>query len=217
MALTHVLFDLDGVLLDTEPLYSRATQAIVGRFGKTFDWSIKRRIMGSDARVGATYLLEQLGIPLSADEFLAQQRPILEELLANAPAMPGVETFVRGLAARKVPMAVATSSARHLFDLKSARHSFFEAFEAIVCGDDPRVSAKKPSPQLFLVAALELRAAPASCLVFEDSPAGVTAALAAGMRVVAIPDPELGIEHCAGAHRILPDWNAISAIGFDRL
>src|SRR4029078_5369692 len=98
------------------------------------------------------------------------------------------------------------SSERKLFELKTSPHAFFELFDAVVCGDDPRGTAKKPSPDIFLVAARDLRATPAHCVVFEDSPAGVQAPLAAGMRVVAMPDPELGEGPCAGAHRIVTGW-----------
>jgi HAD superfamily hydrolase (TIGR01509 family) len=212
---THALFDLDGVLLDTEGLYSEAAQAIVGRFGKTFDWSVKRHMMGRDARVATRYLLEALQIPLSIDEFLHEYQAVLEPLIARSPAMPGAEAFVRSLAARGVPMAVATSSDRRLFELKVHGHAWFELFDAIVCGDDPRVVAKKPAPDIFLVAARELGASPETCVVFEDSPAGIEAGLAAGMRVVALPHPELGAEPCAAAHRIVTGWDAVLAIGLE--
>src|ERR1700690_1446767 len=83
---THVLFDLDGVLLDTERLYTEATQAIVGRFGKTFTWAIKRDAMGRDAHVSARIVLERLGVPLTPGEFLAERGPILEGLVARCRA-----------------------------------------------------------------------------------------------------------------------------------
>src|SRR5437773_9481427 len=97
MSSVFVLFDLDGVLLDTEELYTQATQAIVGRYGKTYDWSLKQHLIGRDARIGAKNLMERLEIPLSGDEYLALQRPILEALFTRAPAMPGAEDFVRSL------------------------------------------------------------------------------------------------------------------------
>ncbi len=83
----------------------------------------------------------------------------------------------------------------------------------MVCGDDPRVGAKKPAPDIFLVAARELRAEPPACLVFEDSLAGVEAALRAGMRVVALPDASAGPEHgrhFRSAHHVLNGWSEAS-------
>jgi pseudouridine 5'-phosphatase len=210
---THVLFDLDGVLLDTERLYTEATQAIVGRFGKTFTWEIKREAMGRDAHVSARIVLERLGVPLTSSEFLAERGPILERLVTQCRAMEGAEAFVRSLVARGIPVAVATSSDRPLYELKVRPHPWFDLFGAVVCGDDPRVSAKKPAPDIFLVAARDLGAEPARCLVFEDSLAGVEAALAAGMRVVALPDPAAGPDHgqhYRAAHHVLRGWSEAS-------
>jgi pseudouridine-5'-monophosphatase len=209
-ASTHVLFDLDGVLLDTERLYTEATQAVVGRFGKTFTWAIKREAMGRDAHVSARIVLERLGVPLTSGEFLAERGPILEGLVARCRAMEGAEGFVRRLVDMGVPVAVATSSDRRLYELKVRSHPWFDLFDAVVCGDDPRVFAKKPAPDIFLVAARDLGAEPARCLVFEDSLAGVEAALAAGMRVVALPDPAAGPdhgEHFRSAHHVLQGWS----------
>ena len=205
-----VLFDLDGVLLDTEDLYTRATQEIVGRYGKTYDWSVKQLLIGRDSRLGAKRLVETLEIPLSGDEYLALQRPILEALFARSLAMPGAESFVRVLSTHGVPMAVATSSERALYDLKVMNHAWFSLFKAVVCGDDPNVTARKPAPDIFLAAARALGGAPEHCVVIEDSPAGVEAALAAGMRVIAMPHPAVGTEGCAAAHRVVSGWSEIS-------
>ncbi len=210
---THVLFDLDGVLLDTERLYTEATQAIVGRFGKTFTWDIKRDAMGRDADLSARIVLERLGVPLTSEEFLAERGPILESLVARCQAMEGAEAFVRTLVGGGVQVAVATSSDRRLYELKVRPHAWFDLFSAVVCGDDPRVGAKKPAPDIFLVAAGELRAEPRRCLVFEDSLAGVEAALRAGMRVVALPDAAAGPEHrqhFRSAHHVLNGWGEAS-------
>src|SRR5690349_11268444 len=82
MSSVFALFDLDGVLLDTEGLYTRAAQEIVGRYGKTYDWSLKKHMIGRDARTNAARLMAHLEIPLSGDEYLALQEPILESLFA---------------------------------------------------------------------------------------------------------------------------------------
>jgi pseudouridine-5'-monophosphatase len=207
---THVLFDLDGVLLDTEPLYTAATQAVVGRFGKTYDWSLKRNTMGRDARLSARFILEQLSIPLTPEAFLKERAPILESLLATSPVVTGAERLVRDLAARAIPIAVATSSDRHLFELKTKPHDWFDCFGAVVCGDDPRVTAKKPAPDIFLAAAADLGAEPWQCVVVEDSPAGVEAALAAGMRVVAMPDPAMDLALYQDAHHVVRDYGVLA-------
>lgn len=186
---THVIFDLDGVLLDTEPLYTRATQAVVEEFGVVFDWSVKAGMIGRSDLEGARHLIRSLGIALEPEEYLRRRKPILDELFTSAAEMPGARELVRRLSERGVPLGVATSSAEHQFRLKTAHHDWFEAFSAVVCGDDPRVGAPKPAPDIFLVTAGALGAEPERCLVFEDALSGVAAARAAGMRVVALPDP----------------------------
>jgi len=206
----YALFDLDGVLLDTEELYTQATQEIVGRYGKTYDWSLKQHVIGRDARLGARRLLESLEIPLTADEYLALQMPILQSLFRRSPAMPGAESFVRALSMRGIPMAVATSTERPLYEIKVTSHEWFSLFRAVVCGDDPSVFARKPAPDIFLAAARALGAAPEQCVVIEDSPAGVEAALAAGMRVIAMPHPAMGPHACSGAHRVVSGWEEMS-------
>jgi len=124
--------------------------------------------------------------------------------------MPGAESFVRALSMRGIPMAVATSTERPLYEIKVTSHEWFSLFRAVVCGDDPSVFARKPAPDIFLAAARALGAAPEQCVVIEDSPAGVEAALAAGMRVIAMPHPAMCPHACSGAHRVVSGWEEMS-------
>jgi pseudouridine-5'-monophosphatase len=103
-----------------------------------------------------------------------------------------------------VKQGVATSSPRALYDLKVRRHhDWFALFDCVVSVEDPGVARGKPAPDVFLAAACRLGARPAECLAFEDSPAGVSAAIAAGMTVVAIPGPEVGRDSIDGAAEVL--------------
>jgi pseudouridine-5'-monophosphatase len=125
--------------------------------------------------------------------------------------MPGARALTAALAARAVPQAVATSSGRRLFDLKTAQHrEWFRVFDAVVLGDDPRLHRGKPAPDIFLLAAKELGVDPASCLVFEDATVGVAAARAAGMQVIAVPDPENDPRPFADADLVLPSLEAVT-------
>jgi pseudouridine-5'-monophosphatase len=191
-SITHVIYDMDGLLLDTERFYTAATRVICERYGKVFDWTLKARMMGRRSLDSARTLTEALELPLSPAEYLEARRGLLDELFPRAEPLPGALELTRRLAGRGVPQAVASSSDRRTFDLKTGRHrGWFELFACIVLGDDPAIREGKPAPDIFLVAAERLEADPARCLVFEDSPAGVTAARAAVMAVIAVPDPNM--------------------------
>ena len=187
-----VIFDLDGVLLDTEPLYTDATAQVAARFGKIYDWSVKRDCIGRGTLEAARIIVESLSLPLSPEALVRERDHVLVDLVARAPAIAGAESFTRALADRGVPLAIATSTEAPLFGIKAARHrDWLGIFRAAVCGDDPRVARSKPAPDIFLAAAQDLGAPPDDCLVFEDSPFGVEAARAAGMQVIALPDPAM--------------------------
>lgn len=211
-----VLFDLDGTLLDTEPLYTQAANAVVGRFGHVYDWTLKRHTMGGGARSGAQFVIAQLGLPLSVDEYLGERDAILRRLFTDAPPMPGAVALVEALHARGVKLAIATSSERELCELKLARHPFARCFDAIVCADDPGIAAAKPAPDLYLAAAGALGCPPERCLVIEDTPNGVASGRAAGMHVIAVVDPHIRDRDYRAALAVLDSLEQLSlaVLGF---
>ncbi|HEY5959435.1 MAG TPA: HAD-IA family hydrolase [Polyangiaceae bacterium] len=193
------IFDLDGVLLDTEPLYTQATTSVVAEFGKSYTWDLKRRIMGGSALAGAELIVAELELPISAAEYLRRRRVLLDQLLQVTVPIDGAETLVQSLHAFGLRLAIATSSERALFELKTRAHNWFSFFSASVCGDDPRLLNPKPAPDIFEMAAQELGVRSRDCVVFEDSPAGVLGASRSGARVVARRDPAISAEELAPA------------------
>jgi len=204
---TAVLFDMDGVLLDTEELYTLATKRILGPLGDRFDWRIKERMMGRAPLVAAQILIDALEVPMTPQEYLEQKRPVLLELFRQSRPKPGAPELVKKLAARGLPLAVATSSDRTFFEAKTAHHPWFSQFQAVVCGGDPGVNAHKPAPDIFLAAAARLGQRPKDCIVFEDAEAGIEAARRAGVRrIVALADENIDRALLAKADHVIDSY-----------
>jgi len=192
---THVIFDMDGLLLNTEHIYTQAYQHVASQYGKTFTWEIKVQLMGRPGKAGAQMAIDLMDLPLTPDEFIDALHQQKQELFPTAQLLPGAEKLVRHLASNDIPIAVASGSFTHDFNTKTTHHrEFFKLFPIIVLGDDPDLKNGKPAPDQFLLTMGKFPAPvpPAgSVLVFEDSPNGVLAAKAAGMGVVLVPDERL--------------------------
>jgi pseudouridine-5'-monophosphatase len=194
------------VLVDTEPLYTEAIRTVVARFGKQYDWSLKARCMGNPAGVSARLIVEELELPLTAEAFLALRAPILEALFEAVPEIAGAAALVAGLSRRGFSLGLATSSDQQLLAKKTRHHAFMSHFATVVCADDVGLAKPKPAPDIFLLAAERMGVPAGKCVVFEDSPTGVRAGVAAGMRVVALCDPALDPALLAGAERIIQSY-----------
>ena len=196
---------MDGLLLDTEIIYTEVTQAIVGRFGRIFDWSIKGNMIGLPSLVAAKYLVSELDLPISAEMYLQDRDELLRTAFPHCQAMPGAERLIRHLHNHGVPIAVATSSNNQLFQSKTRNHqNWFQLFDTVVTGDDPEIKHGKPAPDIFLVAAKTPGRKPGKIpWFFEDAPSGLAAGVAAGMRVIVVPDSNMDRSRYEAAEQIL--------------
>ena len=191
------LFDLDGLLLDTEPLHARAWHEAASQFGCPLSpaqlMALRGRRRLDCARQVQAWISERQGSGPSLEALLAVRQPIAEALLVQARPMDGARELVEHCTRARIPMALATSSAREAVALKARPHPWLELIQVRVHGDDPQLRAGKPAPDVFLLAAERLGvAADGQCWAFEDSPAGAEAALGAGCRVLVVPPPQLG-------------------------
>ncbi|KAL4654656.1 hypothetical protein ACB092_01G396100 [Castanea dentata] len=207
--ITHVIFDMDGLLLDTEKYYTEVQEIILARYNKPFDWSLKAKMMGMKAIEAARVFVEETGISdsLTAEEFLVEREAMLQNLFPNSELMPGASRLIKHLHAKGIPICLATGSHRRHFELKTQRHGeLFSLMHHVVLGDDPEVKQGKPSPDIFLAASKRFEGGPVDShkfLVFEDAPSGVNAAKNAGMSVVMVPDPRLDSSYHATADQVL--------------
>eukprot|EP00092_Neocalanus_flemingeri_P023699 GFUD01025703.1.p1 GENE.GFUD01025703.1~~GFUD01025703.1.p1 ORF type:complete len:456 (-),score=168.62 GFUD01025703.1:229-1596(-) len=205
---THVIFDMDGLLLNTQTMYSQVSSRILAQHGKTPDWDFKMTVIGRQASEVADMAVAHYSLPYTGQEYLKMHEAELYSLFPTCSLLPGVEKLVRHLHAHNIPIGVATSSARKVMDIKtSTKHSeFFSLFSPIVTGCDPNIKQAKPSPEIYQLCASRFSAPPssgASCLVFEDAPNGVQAGLAAGMQVAMIPHHKVKKEYLMPATQVL--------------
>ncbi len=185
-----VIFDLDGLLVDSEPSWRRAHQVVLGRRGFTVTEDDVRHMAGKGTLVIVELWRERFhGWNAQDNEQVCQE--IFEEVAAdtmrNGTALPGAQELVKKLFDQHIPMAVASSSPLFLIKTTLEKLGIAEFIPILHSGVDE--AHPKPGPDVYLSAARSLGVAPGECLVFEDSPTGIASAKAAGMRCIAVPEP----------------------------
>ena len=180
-----VIFDMDGVLLDSEPLHYEAVRLILEEQGVDFPLEEYVRYLGTTLTSTWDDLCERHPITMRFEQFEARYNAdVLAHYEAGAPLIRGARELVEQLREVGVPIAVASSSHRQWVDAALVGAGLSEYFDQTTAGDE--VSMGKPSPEIYLKAAEKLGFDPADCIAVEDAPAGVESATAAGMRVVLV-------------------------------
>jgi pseudouridine 5'-phosphatase len=181
------LFDLDGLLLDTEPCHGQAWWEAAAHFGLTLRPDQLLELRGrrrSDCVERVQTWISAAGQPAPlAEALLAIQQPIARRLLATAPAIEGAEQLLQRCLGLDLALALVSSSSREAVALKVAPHPWLAAIQLRILGDDPELGDGKPAPDPYLLAARRLGLPASACWAFEDSPAGARSAVAAGCRV----------------------------------
>lgn len=183
--LEAAIFDMDGLLIDSEPLWTVAIAAVCERRGGSYTDADVGFCQGRGLRHTVQHVLSKHG--WEATEEGSVEREIGDEMRQLSPGaadLPGVRALLGALRGR-LPVALASSSPAELVRAAVGERAYFSWFEAVVTGD--QVARPKPSPDVYLEAARRLGVGAGRCLAFEDSVAGCEAARAAGMRVVAVP------------------------------
>jgi HAD superfamily hydrolase (TIGR01509 family) len=203
-----VLFDMDGLLIDTEVVYIEAMQATAGMLGREMPMEFCHSMIGVPGHECNLMIEEFYGAGFSITEFRKHFSIQIRQLLdAGIPLKPGVVELLDFLAGRSLPLAVATSAGRTTAEHHLGRAGLLGRFKAMATRDD--VERAKPHPDVYLEAARRLGVAPERCIAFEDSNIGLAAAHAAGAMAFMVPDlVEALPESRARCLDVLPDLHA---------
>lgn len=181
-----VVFDMDGLLLDTEVVWQAAEEALFAAHGEVFTREDKMAVIGTAFETTALYFADRLGYPPErgadlVDEMVEHMAEALQRDVAGRPGALELVARLRG----RLPLALASNSPRRLVDAALATAGLTDVFDVIVTSDD--VARSKPEPDIYVLACRRLGFAPGEVLALEDSAAGVASAKAAGMACIAVP------------------------------
>jgi HAD superfamily hydrolase (TIGR01509 family) len=205
-----VIFDLDGVLVDSEQRWNGAKEALVRETGGRWRDEAPTRMMGMSSPEWSVYLRDDLAVPMDAGEINREVvRRMADGYRAELPLLPGASEAVRALAGRW-PLGLASSANREVIDLVLELAGFGDAFQVTVSSEE--VERGKPAPDVYLETAERLGVEPSACAAIEDSHNGIRSANAAGMRVIAVPNPRLppGQEALDVADRVLDSLDELT-------
>jgi 16S rRNA pseudouridine516 synthase len=208
-----VIFDLDGVLADSEPWWNQIDAKLLAEHGVNYRGEYHQNVLGVSYRVAVEFYKNAFNLSASVEELMRRRGEIATDFFAKRVGLfPSAKTTLQQLSDMKLQLAVATSSVSASARPFIERTGIRNFFRVIVTGDE--VQRGKPDPDIYLRTAKRLGISPEACLVIEDALAGVAAAKAANMRVAAIPDARFvgRGEYEKGANYILENLSEIPAL-----
>lgn len=211
--LRAVIFDLDGVLADSEPWWNEIDKKLLGEYGVIYHGEYHRNVLGVSYRLAVEFYKKAFGLTAPTEELMRRRGEIAAEFFANRVGLfPSTRAVLEEMRQMNLRLAIATSSvsasARPLLD----RHELTTFFDVILTGEE--IERGKPHPDIYLRAAEKLGVTADACLVIEDALSGIAAGKAAGMRVAAIPDARFvdGREYEKQADYVLSSLSEIPAL-----
>jgi HAD superfamily hydrolase (TIGR01509 family) len=182
------IFDMDGLLLDSEPLAKKAFDTVCEQYGLGDMTDVFMQFVGTNTKKGNAVIKQAIDNKIDVDEFNTTWRGLYGSWVEHqaVPLKEGVKEVLEYFKSHNTPMAVATSSKTAIAEHKLKKSAILHYFITVIGGD--QLTHSKPDPEIFLKAAEHLSCDPKSCIAFEDSPNGVMSAVAADMAVVQIPD-----------------------------
>ena len=203
-----IVLDMDGLMVDTEPLSRRAWDQVLAMYGHTLDHAIYNSIIGYRFDESAATLIKTYDLPANIDTLARQKETKLATIRASGiPVMPGLYELHAAINRRALPWSVATSSPRdHALEILQ-QIGLQDSCRIIAAGDE--VPRGKPAPDIYLLAAERLGISPAHCMALEDSSPGCRSALAAGMMVGAIPNRDTKTADFSAVDHIFPSLHDV--------
>ncbi|HLZ27332.1 MAG TPA: HAD family phosphatase [Chloroflexota bacterium] len=197
-----IIFDMDGVLIDSEPLHFEVLNTVLATDGQALSRAENEEFIGTTTAVMWQTLIARRGLGRSMGDYIElYDQTLLRLLLRPHSPQPGVVPLVKRARELGMRLGVASSSKRLWIEATLRSLGLADAFDAIVSGDD--VQRGKPDPQIYLLAAEQVGIAPARCLAIEDAPKGVQSARAAGMTVLGVRTPYTAHLHLEGVDRVV--------------